>query len=349
MCLLLRKSKLFRLVLGIITMFILCLPEFFKIHEANTVIVSCMDTCSSNNTTFPLCTFNNSCKRSVQQRRENRPILLKATVNHPNFQHIPCICQSFGKEQQSRTKHTECEPKRDVNVDHEGPQLVDKKIPKAKGSLEVKTEDVIYFYKYFNFTTVSEKEEGDHNTYYGLEIHINNSVVGGRNTAEEYLNHSCLVAMMEDQNDCINISLQLESYVECKLQTRVRMKIKPETVSVLQKICNPMCMAKIIWLTMIPVVFVFTISVVIYKIVQENEQNYCKHRVAAVSTILRRKSSGHARKTISATKIHPFPVVETSKQQIPLTAHTTKILPVIPEHEHCHVGASTVEVSDVAI
>uniref|UniRef100_A0A8C3KT41 Transmembrane protein 156 n=1 Tax=Calidris pygmaea TaxID=425635 RepID=A0A8C3KT41_9CHAR len=284
MCLLLRKTKFFRLILGIITMFILCLPEFFKIHEANTVIVSCVDTCSFNNTTFPLCTFNNSCKRSVQQRRENQTILLKATVNHPNFQHIPCICQSFGKEQQSHTKHTEWEPKRDVSVDHQGSQSVDKKIAKAKGSLEVKTEDVIYFYKYFDFTMVSEKEEADHNTYYGLEIHINNSIVGRRNTAEEYLNHSCLVAMMEDQNDCINISLQLESYVE-----------------------YPMCMAKIIWLTMIPVVFVFTISIVIYKIVQENEQNYRKHRVAAVSTILRRKSSGHARRTISATKIHPFP------------------------------------------
>ncbi|NXN33446.1 TM156 protein, partial [Nycticryphes semicollaris] len=243
-----------------------------------------VDTCSSNNTTFPLCTFNNSCKRSVQQRRENWIILLKATVNYPSFQNIPCICQSLGKEQQSQSTHTECEPKRDVNVDHQGSHSIDKKIPKAKGSLEVKKEDVIYFHKYFNFTTVSEKEEADHNTSYLLQIHINNSIVRGRNAAKEYLNHSCLVAMMEDQNDCINISLQLESYVE-----------------------YPMCMTKIIWLTMIPVVFVFTISIVIYKIVQENKQNHYKRRVAAVSTILRRKSSGHARKNISATKIHPFP------------------------------------------
>lgn len=34
-----------------------------------------------------------------------------------------------------------------------------------------------------------------------------------------------------------------------------------------------MCMVKVIWLTMIAVVFVSTISIVIYKIVQENEQN----------------------------------------------------------------------------
>ncbi|KAM6402200.1 transmembrane protein 156 isoform 2-T2 [Pluvialis apricaria] len=285
MCLLLRKSQLFRLVLGIITMFILCLPEFFKIHEANTVIVSCVDTCSSNTTTFPLCTFNNSYKRSVQQRRENQTILLKAIINDSNFQNIPCICQSFRKEQQSHTKHTGCESKQDVNVDHQGSGSVAKKIPNAKDSLEVKTEDVICLYKYFNFTTVSEKEEVEHNTYYLLEIHINNSTVGGRNAVEEYLNHSCLVAMMEDQNDCINISLQLKSYVE-----------------------YPMCMTKIIWLTMIPVVFVFTISIVIYKIVQENEQNHRKHRLEAVSTILRRRSSRHARRTISATKIHPFPV-----------------------------------------
>ncbi|KAF1416155.1 hypothetical protein FQV22_0003652, partial [Spheniscus magellanicus] len=242
-----------------------------------------VDTCSSNNTTFPLCTFNNSCKRSLQQGRENQTLLLKAIVNHSNFQNISCVCQSSRREQQSHTKYTECEFKRDVNVDHQGSGSVAKKIPEAKGSLEVKTKDVIYFYKYFNFTTVSEKEV-EHNTYYLLEIHINNSIVGGRNAAEEYLNHSCLVAMMEDQNDCINISLQLKSYME-----------------------YPMCMTKIIWLTMIPVVFVFTISIVIYKIVQENEQNYCKHRVAAVSTILRRKCSRHARRTRSATKIHPFP------------------------------------------
>ncbi|KAM6313116.1 LOW QUALITY PROTEIN: transmembrane protein 156 [Aegotheles albertisi] len=315
MCLLLRKSELFKLVLGIITMFILCLPDFFKIHEANTVIVSCVDTCSSHNTTFPLCTFNNSCKRSMQQRRENQTILLKVIVNNSNFQNMPCICQSSMREQQSRTKHTECESKRGVNVDHQGSGLVAKK---TKGSLEVKTEDVI-FYKYLNFTTVSKKEEVEHNTYYMLEIHINNSIVRGRNAAEEYLNHSCLVAMMEDQNDCINISLQLKSYME-----------------------YPMCTMKIIWLAMISVVFVFTISMVIYKIVQEKEQNHRKHRLAAVSTVLRRKSSRHAGRTISATKIHPFPV-KTSNQWIPLTAQTTEILPIIPEHEHCHVGASTVE------
>ncbi|NXP13087.1 TM156 protein, partial [Thinocorus orbignyianus] len=243
-----------------------------------------VDTCSSSNITFPFCTFNNSCKRSVQQRRENRTILLKATVNYPSFQNIPGVCQTFGKEQQSQSEHAECEPQRDVIVDHQGSQSVDKKIPECKGSLEVKTEDVIYFYKYFNFTTVSEKEEADDNTYYLLEIHINNSIVRGRNTAKEYLNHSCLVAMMDDQNDCINISLQLESYVE-----------------------YPMCVTKIIWLSLIPVVFVFTISIVIYKIVEENEQNHRKRRAAVVSTLLRIKSSRHARRTISATKIHLFP------------------------------------------
>ncbi|KFW94949.1 Transmembrane protein 156, partial [Phalacrocorax carbo] len=242
-----------------------------------------LDTCSSNKTTFPLCTFNNSCRRSLQQRRENQTVLLKAIVNHSSFQNILCICQSSRKEQESHAKHTECESKRDVNADPQGSGSGTKKIPKAKGLLEVKRKDVIYFYKYFNLTTTSKKEEVEHNTSYLLEIHINNSIVRGRNAAEEYLNHSCLVAMTEDQNDCINISLQLKSYVE-----------------------HPMCMTKIIWLTMILVVLVFTISVVIYKIVQENEQNYCKHRAADVSTILRRKSSRHAR-TISATKIHPFP------------------------------------------
>ncbi|NXY58350.1 TM156 protein, partial [Callaeas wilsoni] len=235
-----------------------------------------MDTCSSNNTTFPLCTFNNSYRRSVQQRRENQTILLKVILNNSNFQNMPCICQSSWKEQQSHPKGTECESKRDVNVDHQGSGSI---AEKTKGSLEVKTEDVTYFYKYFNFTAVSKKEV-EHNMNYLMEIHIDNSIVGGGNAAEEQLNHSCLVAMMEDQNDCINISLQLKSYME-----------------------YPMCMTKITWLTMIPVVFVFTVSIVIYKVVQENKQNYYKHRVAtSVSTVLRRKGSRHARRTVSATR-----------------------------------------------
>ncbi|NWS23684.1 TM156 protein, partial [Polioptila caerulea] len=239
-----------------------------------------MDTCSSSNTTFPLCTFNNSYQRSVQQRRENQTILLKVIVNNFNFQNISCILPSSCGKQQSHPKQTGCESKRDVNADHQGSGSIAKK---TKGSLEVKTENVTYFYKYFNFTTVSKKEV-EHNTNYLMEIHINNSIFGGRNAANEQLNHSCLLAMMEDQNDCINISLQLKSSME-----------------------YPMCMMKIIWLSMIPVVFVFTVSIVIYKIAQENKQKYYKHRVAtSVSTVLRRKGSRHAR-TVSATKIHPFP------------------------------------------
>ncbi|NWS02074.1 TM156 protein, partial [Motacilla alba] len=241
-----------------------------------------MDTCSSSNTTFPLCTFNNSYKRSVQQRRETQTILLKVIINDSNFQNIPCICQLSWREQQSHPKQTECESKRDVNVDHQGSGSIAKR---TKGSLEVKTENVTYFYKYFNFTTVSKKEV-KHNMNYLMEIHINNSIVGGQNAANKQLNHSCLLAMMEDQNDCINISLQLKSYME-----------------------YPMCMTKIIWLTMIPVVFVFTVSIVIYKIVQENKRNsHYKQRVAtSISTVVRRKSSRHARRTVSANKIHPFP------------------------------------------
>ncbi|NXS89923.1 TM156 protein, partial [Erpornis zantholeuca] len=169
-----------------------------------------MDTCSSNNTTFPLCTFKNSYKRSVQRRRENQTILLKVTVNDSNFQNIPCICQSPWREQQSHPKQTECEPKRNENIDHQGLGSI---VKKTKSSLEVKTEDVTYFYKYFNFTTDSKKEV-EHNINYLMEIHINNSIVRGGNAAEEQLNHSCLVAMMEDQNDCMNISLQLRTHME---------------------------------------------------------------------------------------------------------------------------------------
>uniref|UniRef100_A0A8B9VS38 Transmembrane protein 156 n=1 Tax=Anas zonorhyncha TaxID=75864 RepID=A0A8B9VS38_9AVES len=320
MCLILRKSELFRLVLGVLTMFILCLPEFFKIHEANTIIVSCMDTCSLSNTTFPLCTFNNSCKRSLKQRRENQTILLKTIVNHSSFQNNPCICQSSSREQQSHTKYLECESNRDVDVDHQGSGVITKKIPKEKGSLEEQSEDIIYFYKYFNFTMLRANEEVEDSILYMLEIRITNSTVRGRNAAEEYLNHSCLAAMIDDQNDCINISLQLESYVE-----------------------YPMCMAKIIWLSMILVIIVFTISIVIYKIVYENGQNYCKHRgAAAVYTIQSKKDSRHATTTISPTKIHLFPV-KTNKQQVPLSTQARKILPIIPEQEHGHLSASAVE------
>lgn len=58
----------------------------------------------------------------------------------------------------------------------------------------------------------------EHSTNYLVEIHIKNSIVRGQNAANKQLNHSCLLALMEDQNDCINSSLQLKSYMECKLQ-----------------------------------------------------------------------------------------------------------------------------------
>ncbi|XP_042667519.1 transmembrane protein 156 isoform X2 [Centrocercus urophasianus] len=315
MCLILRKSELFRLALGVLTMFILCLPEFFKVREANTVVVSCMDTCSSNSTTFPLCTFNNSCKRSLQQKRENQIVLLKTIVNHSDFQNIPCICLSSSREQQSNTKYSESESSRDVNVDHHESRSIDKK---TKDSSEVNTEDAISFYKYFNFTMLHANEEVEHSTYYILEIHINSSVVRGRSAAEEYLNHSCLMAMISDQNSCMNISLQLKSYVE-----------------------YPMCMTKIIWLSMIPVVVVLTVSVVIYKIVQENGQNYCKHRGTATFSTDQGKSGCRLDiRTISATKVHLFPA-KANEQPIPLTAR--KILPIIPEQEHCHLSTSSIE------
>ncbi|NXA30992.1 TM156 protein, partial [Eudromia elegans] len=207
------------------------------------------DTCSLNNSIFPLCTFNNSCKSSLQRRR-NQTILLKAVVNHPNFQNISCICQSSGREQRSHVKssHNECESNRKRNVGPQEPRSVKKILP-AKGSLEVKTEDLVYFYKYFNFTMLPENED-EHHTYYMLEVHINSSIIRGGNGAAEHLNHSCLVAMTEDQNHCINVSLQLKSYAE-----------------------YPMCMTKIVWLGMISLVFVFTLSTVAYKIVRENKQN----------------------------------------------------------------------------
>ncbi|XP_025893557.1 transmembrane protein 156 [Nothoprocta perdicaria] len=324
MCLALRKSELFRLAIGIVTMFIVCLPEFFKVQEDNTVMISCRDSCSLNNITFPLCTFNKSCKSSLQQRRKNQTILLKAIVNHPNFQNISCMCQSSSREQQPPIMYSECESNRQRNVVPQEARAV-KKIARAKGSLEMETEDLVYFYKYFNFTVLPENED-EHHTYYMLEVHINNSIIRERNAAAGHLNHSCLVAMAEDQNDCINVSPQLKSYVE-----------------------YPMCMTKIVWLGMIPIVFVVTVSVVVYKIVQENKQNYYKQRAAAVSTTLSSSISRRAGRTISATKTRLFPVAENNKQRTRLTAETVEILSVIPEHEHCHVGASCAEVSDVAV
>ncbi|NXK59348.1 TM156 protein, partial [Sylvietta virens] len=244
-----------------------------------------MDTCSSSNTTFPLCTFNKSYKRAVQRRGENQTILLKVIVNDSNFQNIPCIFQSSWREQQSHPKQTECESKRDVNVDHQGSGAIAKKSKPLRINLgQYKSLDSATPKKDLKW---SQKWTTAHEVSHFLKfwsICILGFNFGGRNPADEQLNHSCLLAMMEDQNDCINISLQLKSFME-----------------------YPMCMTKITWLTMIPVVFVFTVSIVIYKIVQANKQNYYKHRVAtSVSTVLRRKGSRRAR-TISATKIHPFP------------------------------------------
>uniref|UniRef100_A0A8C3TFQ8 Transmembrane protein 156 n=1 Tax=Chelydra serpentina TaxID=8475 RepID=A0A8C3TFQ8_CHESE len=178
----------------------------------STVIISCMDACSLNNITFPLCAFNNSSESFPQQGSKKQTIFLKIFINYSDFQNIPSICQVSRSELQPCILNSACESMDDMNVVHQGSRS---EVPEVRGSLEMKAKNFISFHKHFNFTVGYVNEESEeYNTYYILEVLIRNSTTRRGNTTEENINHSCIAAMMEDQNGCINISLQLQTYVE---------------------------------------------------------------------------------------------------------------------------------------
>ncbi|XP_034628855.1 transmembrane protein 156 isoform X1 [Trachemys scripta elegans] len=319
MCLTMRKADLLKLLTAIIIMFIVCLPEFFKTHEASTVIISCMDACSLNNVTFPVCAFNNSSESFLQQGSKKQTVFLKVFINYFDFQNTPSICQVSRTELQPCILNSTCESEDDMNVVHQGSRSEGKEREQGKrsayfrevrGSLDMKAKKFIYFHKHFNFTVGYVNEESEeYNIYYILEVLIRNSTTRRGNTTEESINHSCIAAMTEDQNGCINISLQLQPYVE-----------------------NTMCIPKIIWLVLIPFVFVLTVITVTYKVFQENKKHiHSKYRAMAASVIQQKdiKSS----KESTPTKVIQL-LSEPNQRRPAAITQTAEILPAIPEHEH---------------
>nr|XP_032655838.1 transmembrane protein 156 [Chelonoidis abingdonii] len=272
MCLTMRKADLLKLLTAINIMFIVSLPEFFKTHEASTVIISCIDACSLNNVTFPVCAFNNFSESLRQQGSKKQTVFLKVFTNYSDFQNTLSICQVSRTELQPCILNSTCESEDDMNVVHQGSRS---EVPEVRGSLDMKAKKNISFHKHFNFTMGYVNEESEeYNTYYIVEV-LRNSTTRKGNTTEENINHSCIAAMMEDQNGCINISLQLQPYVE-----------------------NPMCMLKIIWLVLIPFVFVLTIITVTYKVFQENKKHIYSKCRATPASVIQQKDSKSSKESI---------------------------------------------------
>ncbi|KAG6930062.1 transmembrane protein 156, partial [Chelydra serpentina] len=220
---------------------------------------------------------------------------------------IPSICQVSRSELQPCILNSACESMDDMNVVHQGSRS---EVPEVRGSLEMKAKNFISFHKHFNFTVGYVNEESEeYNTYYILEVLIRNSTTRRGNTTEENINHSCIAAMMEDQNGCINISLQLQTYVE-----------------------NPMCMPKIIWLVLIPFVFVLTIIIVAYRVFQENKKHINSKYRATAASVIQQKDSKYSKESTPTNSIQLLS--EPNQRRPAAITQTAKILPAIPEHEH---------------
>ncbi|KYO45893.1 transmembrane protein 156 [Alligator mississippiensis] len=294
-----RKADLLKLLIAIIIMFIISLPEFFQIQEESAIIISCMDACSLNNITFPLCGFNNSYESFLRHKRKNQTVFLKAFVNQSNIQNIPSVCQVSSSEQQQR--------------------IVNSEVSRVNGSLEMKAKDFIFVYKHFNFTVAHENEESEEfNTYYILEVQIKKSTSRRGNTTDENIYYSCITAMMEDQNDCINISLQLTSFME-----------------------NPMCPLKILWFVLLPLVFVLTVIVVTFKVFQENKKHANSKSTRMASVILQKEEYKHPGESTATNGIRLLSE-ETHQRRPSANVQATKILPAIPEQEFPHCSATNI-------
>ncbi|XP_039396501.1 transmembrane protein 156 isoform X2 [Mauremys reevesii] len=272
---------------------------------ASTMIISCINACSLNKVTSPVCAFNNFSESFLQQGSKKQTVFLKVFINYSDFQNTPSICHVSRTELQPCILNSTCESEDDMNVVHQGSRSEE-----VRGSLDMKAKTFISFHKHFNFTVGYVNEESkEYNTYYILEVLIRNSTTRRGNTTEENINHSCIAAMMEDQNGCINISLQLQPYVE-----------------------NPMCMPKIIWLVLIPFVFVLTVITVTYKVFQENKKHiHSKYRAAAAS-VIQQKDRKSAKESTPTNIIQLLS--EPNQRRPTAITQTAEILPAIPEHEH---------------
>ncbi|XP_047654683.1 transmembrane protein 156 isoform X4 [Phacochoerus africanus] len=295
------KTALLKLLLAIVIMFILILPEYFKTPRGNMLELSCLEVCLQPNFTHLFSYLNFSFVTFLQPIRETQTVM-GIFLNHSSFQNLTGICQDITREFKMCSSCLACESK--GNMDFISQEQTSKVLI-MRGSVEMKTDDFHSPCQHFNFTVapmVDHLEE--YNITYKLKTHPRRSTIKEEDpTKEPSLNHTCRI--MENLNNCINISLHLEMDAE-----------------------NVVCSMKITWYILVLLVFIFLLILIIRKILEDHRrvQKWQSHKYKPTSLLLRGSDSEKLR-TLNVQVIS----AETTKR-LPL-AQVKDVLPPIPELE----------------
>ncbi|XP_029440181.1 transmembrane protein 156 [Rhinatrema bivittatum] len=241
------KAALTKLLLTVMVMFIVCLPELFKMHRDITVAMTCVDMRSSDSVTYFLSSLNISFICLLQEGTQNETVRLKVFINQSLdiSANIPNLCQNTSNDPQTPPEWFACASKKSVYTVY---QELKSQALKIKGSLELEAKPTLPLQKQWDFTVSYAEEERQPLTHFLLEIHIRDSATENEETDKGSTNLS--QGAVEDQRGRISFCLKLE-------------------IPVLYAMCKP----KIVWLTLIPIVILLTLIFITYKVVWRKQKS----------------------------------------------------------------------------
>nr|XP_017498935.1 transmembrane protein 156 isoform X1 [Manis javanica] len=301
------KTALIKLLLAMVIMFILVLPEYFKTPKGSKLELPCLEVCLQPDFTYSLSSLNFSFVTFLQPIRETQTIM-GFFLNHSHFQNFTRICQDIKNEFKICSSCLACEFK--GNMDFISQEQASKALI-MKGPMEVKANDFHSPCQHFNFTVapiVDHLEE--YKIACNLKTHMRKSAITEDDPVKEkFINHTC--GIMEYPNNCTHISLYLDKK-------------------------NFTCSIKIIWYVLVLLVFIFSLILVIHKLLEGHRRlrMWQSHKYKPTSVLLKGSDSEKLR----ALNIR---VISETTHRLPLT-QVKERLPPIPELE----VASTVHQQD---
>ncbi|KAK2494812.1 hypothetical protein MC885_009406 [Smutsia gigantea] len=220
-------------------------------------------------------------------------------LNHSHFENFTRICQDITNEFKMCSSCLACEF--EGNMDFISQEQTSKALI-MKGPTEVKANDFHSPCQHFNFTVASIDDHlEEYKITCNLKTHMRKSVImEDEPVKEKLINHTC--GIMEYPNNCMHISLYLD-------------------------VKNFTCSIKITWYVLVLLVFIFSLILVIHKLLKGHRRVWLwqSHKYKPTSVLLKGSDSEKLR----ALNIR---VISETTHRLPLT-QVEERLPPIPELE----------------
>ncbi|KAM8939517.1 transmembrane protein 156 [Pelodytes ibericus] len=226
------KSVMIKLFIGIIIVLIICIPELIKTINESTVILSCVEA-----------GVNERPNLSIA---ENASFLCQEQWDEVNIKSD--VLETFISQRKTiavtivqiciNTSHNHSEKFYCVPVYQEQGNM-------TNCTLEIMGKFLLFSYQKFHFVLLNSEENPS--SPLTLEIFITNVTDREQKLATNCVFSSCQTKEMSSQEDIITISMQFNSNVPYYTST-----------------------PGIIWLALLPVIFLSAVFMVIYKIITKN-------------------------------------------------------------------------------